>query len=707
MKDKLAKYNEKPDINELVAEYRRSLDEGQTIQTVRDSEDTRYMKWSGQSSDGKKWTKNLEGDQAFPFDGASDTRIPLADQIINDTVDMLATSHGRANLRVSGTETTDAEPSAAATTLMGWVKNRLHNDLMREVELVANYRETFGWACVFVGWDQQSTLRAQKLSMDEIMAIAAQSEPGGILSGLPAMISDPAQADQVAELLMAQVPSLRKRRANKVVKQLRETGEAEFPMAYICKNEPMLVSLKPWEEVSVPPETIDLQKARVVFRRQYMTEVDLRSKVTNEDWSESFVEAAINTAGKQINYLDADIFTTLGTASSVDRRDHLVEIVWAYTRQLNEDGVPSIYCTVMCPLLGSLDSGGEMPPHGKHFMLPYAHNEYPFILFKRENVARRIVDSRGVPEIAKYWQQEVKRQRDSIADSTSMETLPSLMVNKRLGMANKVGPAVQLPVTKPDDYQFLNPPARPPNTAFNLIEAINMQVDSYFGRANPKIPPTQTQLKQQRLVSEWLRCWTEVYRQMFSLCLQYYPIDELARITSTQAAEALTRDGERFDFVLRFSVAELDNDLMKERLATIANAVVPLDVVGRIDRTKLIDKVLRSVAPESADELVVDQASASREMYDRTKSDISHMILGIEATYQDMSNDPTASTKLQFAQEIASSNPGVQQALEGNELFKQLFEKYLQNLQMGVQQQNNKQVGRIGVQPMTAQGGMQ
>ena len=84
MKDKLAKHSERPDVAELVAEYRRSLDEGQTVQTVRDAEDTRYMKWSGQSADGKKWSKNLsEGEQAFPFDGSSDTRIPLADQIIN------------------------------------------------------------------------------------------------------------------------------------------------------------------------------------------------------------------------------------------------------------------------------------------------------------------------------------------------------------------------------------------------------------------------------------------------------------------------------------------------------------------------------------------------------------------------------------------------------------------------------------------------
>tara|TARA_Y100000593_G_C4306562_1_gene336068 strand:- start:973 stop:2832 length:1860 start_codon:yes stop_codon:yes gene_type:complete len=619
---------------------------------------------------------------------------------------MLATAHSRSNLRVSGVEVNDSEPAAAATTLVNWVRSRMHNNLMREVELVANYRETYGWSCVFVGWDQQATLRSQKLSMEDIMAIASQSAPESILSELPGIISDKTQADKAAELFMAHIPGLKKRRANKLVKELRETGEAEFPQPYICKNEPFLVALKPYEEVSLPPETIDLQSARVVFRRQYMTEVDLRSKVTNEGWDGKFVEAALNTSGKQMNYLDADIFGTSGTASSIERHDHLVEIVWAYTRQLNEDGIPSIYCTVFCPLLGNLANHGENTPHAKHFMLPYAHNLYPFICFKRENVARRIVDSRGVPEIAATWQQEVKRQRDSIADSTSMETLPSLMVNKRLGLANKVGPAVQLPVTSPSDYQFLNPPPRPPQTAFNLIESINLQVDQYFGRANPKIPPTQTQLKQQRLVNDWLRCWTEVYRQMFVLCLQYYPLDELARITNTQAAEALTNDSERFDFVLQFSVAELDNDLVKERLGTIANSIVPLDVAGRIDRVKLVDKVLRAVAPESADELMVDQASASREMYDKVKNDIGLMMQGIEATYQDATNDPTSSTKMQFAQEIASTNPGVQQALQGNELFTQLFQKYVQNLEMGVMQQQNKQIGRIGVQPMT-QGAVQ
>ena len=208
------------------------------------------------------------------------------------------------------------------------------------------------------------------------------------------------------------------------------------------------------------------------------------------------------------------------------------------------------------------------------------------------------------------------------------------------------------------------------------------------------------------MVNEWLRSYAEVYRQACRLCVQYLPPEELARITNTAAAEAITQDAIKYDFNLRFNVAEMDNELVKQKLQTIATAIVPLEVAGTIDRSQLFDKLLRAVAPESVDELLVDQQGASLKMYSEVKNDLGNMLVGIEATYQDMSNDPTAGSKMQFAQEIASTSPGVQEAMQGgNEMFQQLFQKYMQNLQMGVQQQQNKQVGRIGVQPMSQQPG--
>ena len=281
--------------------------------------------------------------------------------------------------------------------------------------------------------------------------------------------------------------------------------------------------------------------------------------------------------------------------------------------------------------------------------------------------------------------------------------MPPLQVNKRLGMANKIGPGQQLPVTKAGDYAFLQPPSRPPNTAFSLIDAIQLQADTYFGRSNPAVPPTQTMVKQQRMVSEWLRSYSEVYRQMFRLCVQYMPPEEIARVTNAAAFEGVTHDASRYDFNLKFNVAEMDNELVKQKMQTIAQAIVPLDVAGTIDRAKLVNKLLRAVAPESADELLMDQQGASRKMYEEVKNEISNMLVGIEATYQDASNDPTSGTRLQFAQEIASSSPGVQAAVqEGNEVFKELFGKYMQNLQMGIQQQQNKTVGLTGVAPTQA-----
>ena len=217
-KDKLAKHSDTPDVAELIAEYRRALDEGLTISNIRASEDTRFARWTGQSDDGKKWSKNLsEGTTAFPFDGASACRVLLADEIIGDCVDMLSVAHARAELRGNPVELTDAEPSAAAGTLMNWVRTSMQSELQRECELMANYMGTYGWGIMFVGWDQQATLRNKPITLEQLAAIAQQSDPNSILAEMPMMVSDPERADQAAELLMQFVPDLKKRRANKII----------------------------------------------------------------------------------------------------------------------------------------------------------------------------------------------------------------------------------------------------------------------------------------------------------------------------------------------------------------------------------------------------------------------------------------------------------------------------------------------------------
>ena len=165
-------------------------------------------------------------------------------------------------------------------------------------------------------------------------------------------------------------------------------------------------------------------------------------------------------------------------------------------------------------------------------------------------------------------------------------------------------------------------------------------------------------------------------------------------------------EAKMFDFILSFNSDELNYDLVKERMGTISSAIVPMDVTGRIDRNKFIDKLLRAVMPEEADDLLVDQAQASKQLFDGVRQDVVAMMAGIEANYSDASNDPTAPSKLQYATQLATETPSIQQKLQSDQVFQQLFQNYIGNLQMGMQQQQNKQIGRMGVSPIQGGGGM-
>jgi hypothetical protein len=113
--------------------------------------------------------------------------------------------------------------------------------------------------------------------------------------------------------------------------------------------------------------------------------------------------------------------------------------------------------------------------------------------------------------------------------------------------------------------------------------------------------------------------------------------------------------------------------------------------------------MIQAIAPEMAGELVLNPQQASQEMYKGVQSDIALMLLGNEALYQE--NDPAAQTKLQYTQQIIQTNPKAQAALQQDENFQQLFNNYVKSLQMSAMQQQNAQIGRIGVSPIQQQPG--
>jgi hypothetical protein len=84
-------------------------------------------------------------------------------------------------------------------------------------------------------------------------------------------------------------------------------------------------------------------------------------------------------------------------------------------------------------------------------------------------------------------------------------------------------------------------------------------------------------------------------------------------------------------------------------------------------------------------------------MFKAVRDDLAQMFLGNEAAY--VENDPSAGGKVQFAQQIIGANPTYQEALAQGGRFAELLQKWVVNMTFSVQQQQNKQIGRLGVTP--------
>ena len=691
-RDKLAFFSETPNIGELRTELQRSLYNGGNVARLNSNDDIRLARWDGQTDDGKKHSSNLrEGEQAFPFEGASDVRCRLVDQTINELVVLLVSSWQLARIRVSGTEVGDASRAASIQTLAEWVvNNKLRADLLTEAELLGQYTQQFGWSVAHIGWERRLGLRNVVITLAELEQRAA----GGDIIAYEAVNS--LKSTGTSDYTISALTTLLgcdNDNAKRIADELMVSGTSTYNQEYAVSNAPVVAALKPYDEICFPPETLDLQDARVIFRRTFMTEVELREMIKTSDWNEEFVNQAVETAGQSDWYSEPNIIpSTTNIGNSLERADHLIEIVYAYNRQIGPNGVPCIYYTVFCP-----NTRDDL--NAKHEMLDYAHGMYPFVEYRRERLRRSIVECRGVPELAYTDQLEVKAQRDSIRDRTAFETLPPIKVKKRLGTQNVIQPGGLLPVTTPDDYTFLSPPSGNPALAFNLIDRVEQTNAAYFGLYHPNIPPVKTQTTQQFIVNNWLSAWSRIYKQVMSLTLQYMDGAEIERVVGMPIVLQPQELSAMYDFNVAYNVRELDTDYVLEKLKAISTFVVPMDAGGVIDRNKLTARFVEAISPEAAKDIVLDQASASQRMYADVQTDIAKMMAGMEPQY--VENDPAAQSKLQFVQDILQKNPKAQQAAQADQQFQMLFQNYVKNLQMSVQQQQNKSIGRIGVTPVS------
>lgn len=723
--DPLVHATRSPDIDNLVTEFTRCNPVSDGWNRINDADSVRFCRWPNQHIDGRK--HDSPGSPAFPWNGASDTRPMTADAIINERVALLTTAFWRAITRpkMAG----DEAAQYAVTLADHFVNEVLYDDLTREVELSAQYQEHYGWVVLHPTWEQRVALKKRSITLKEVLALADQvaaadpEAPKGF--DLEQMILDPAMedgamerlralydlyaADQMAGALEAEVPSISDASLRRALRELRADAKTEVPVPYLCMNAPAVYALRPWDEVFLPSDTTDLQRGRVVFQREWVTEAELRARILEDGYDPKWVEAAVQHKGKMTRFIAPNVpaatFDPVGLVDTTAPQDH-IEVVHATYRAVDNDNVPAIYCTTFHPQVKT-SGATEKPLYAKHELIDYPHGQYPYIDGKREHWCRCVVASRGVPEIVRTWQNEVKTLRDATIDWTSLGVLPPVNTYKTpFDTKYKFGPAVQNLVMPGKEPQFMQIPANGVPVALEASQRIDAAIANYFGLSSELVSPERAQTIQARSVMNFLLMWSRALQQIVSLAQKYMADVEFARITGAPVGW-LDANRDRMGVMavaLHFDVRELNEELTMKRLEVVNRAILPTDVQGVIQRNKWVQLQLRAVDPTWAKELVVDSAEASEQLFNQVKNDIAQMFLGNPP--QMVENDPTAQAKLQFASQIVGSNPNYQQALQQGERFAELMQLYVKNLSFSVTQEKNKQVGRIGVDPMEAQQGM-
>lgn len=721
----------KPDLTCIVDEYNSIMD-GPTDDIGRRelNYNTRFCHWAGQSPDLKKHKKQGIPDPV-PWEGATDSRVYLVDQYVNEDVDTLCLAYDQATPEAKPVALDDIAKARRTSQFLQWLWKSQLEDIDAEIEILANGILEDGVAYVLTTWDRKVQLVDEEMSLQAIM-IASQQAQMRMLKGdqdpnlplmvaLPQLIMDPErdkdtvvvvkevyrqQAANMPGLYESEIPEPATEDVMAGIKELREEGRTTIAVPRLVSNKPQVTALRDRIDVFLPDDTQRLQDARRIYRREFISAEELDNRELAMGYDAKWVaEVKAKAKGKSTSstYLGVETRSS-GSQPQVSRTpgreyldvDELYEVVHCYERKSNERGVPGVYCTVFSPFVTSI---GNEPIVAYSELLDYEHGKYPFVEFPRERLSRRCTDARGYGELGASFQKLLKVEADSRSDWTNMATIPPLM-HPAGRPPTRWGPGVKHPYVRQGEYHWADVPSQPTGS-LEVTQDIQRQADRSFGRPVADGDPTYARNRRMRMTSRWLKCWTKVLEQVFALCQQYQPDEFWFRVVGQNDGEPIRASREdiqgKFDLTLSFNIASLEPDLLEQQFKMMIEFIQAVDIGGTVDRDQLLRMGLEAINPAFSDRLLKNPQGAAQAEIDAERAVVTGLLNGIDS---DIKPGQAYQLRLQTFDSIMQTNSRAMQIAAENPQVADLLKKRRQQLQFAVEQKTvNAQAGRIGTLP--------
>lgn len=674
--------------------------------------EVRHNVWAGQAEDGRKHSDS--GELALPFEGASDSRIPLLDSIINDKVALAKQSFWRGEVQATPIEPGDTAQAASVSTLCHYLRRvPMRKELLTEVELSAQYLfgDDPGLAVIAIDWLQDTKLIRTPLTFDQLAAMYAtgattpdEADPAlmepEMLADFIDLMLNPAREREALAWLATAFPSVVRSRLKSVLKALRKEGAADVPLPKVRENRPTVTALRYGRDVFFPVGTADIQRARRIHRVEWLNEQELRERVTTQGWDAEEVEEVIRK-GRGQSIINGDglsqqmryAYTLSGHGNTVDETQNLFEIIWSYERRTDDMGIAGIYLMVWnSACRDSWFYAG---------LCDYDHGYYPFVLQSRERLGRQVTDSRGLSKPLATLQQEVKVQRDARSNNTQLIASPPMKRKLMSGAAELIlGPASEVPVQKHDDFELLQMPQLT-SASLEMEQTTKSEAREYAGLMTTDGDPNRIFLLLQAETDTFNGMWCSVFEQVLALCQQFYSPAELALITGGDGAPlGLGPDdiAGKWNIAIEIDARDLNMEFVSKKLETYAK-LLSLDSQGVIDRTQAPAWGASALFPSMAGRLVQPMAKVNQRLIEEEQGNVAKMALGIEPRMPEDGID-APQTRLTAMQETVARSPRLSQIYGADPEFRALLENRQKFLTQQLAQENNKVVGRLGTAPL-------
>lgn len=665
-----------PDISELKKAYDFTIAELEYyFHQCRWSFDDRRRYWNGKSADMRK-----HGADAFPWDGASDIEVPLIAEKINTYVSMCMAALRRSNIRAYPVESGDAGRAKVVSSFLKWMVNSYIENFIREMEANANYLFEKSIMVTYVGWHQEMRSFIQELDLDQI----AQMSPE-----LAEIIVNGEDDEAVIGMMKRIFPSLIEKRAKKALKELRKSGYAKLPVSRKKVDAPIIKAIPADGDVFFPPFTLDPQEAPHIFYRVFMTPQEIRQKVLNNGWDESWADEVIENY-RGVSGLKLQSEYAARQSNPLSRMEtgesDFIEVLYVYQRLIDaEDGSEGIYCTVMHP-----EYTGDEGNHYAKFELLNGLEDYPFVVTRLSEQNRRLYDIETFSDLLRGLQWQVKVERDSRIDKASITTLPTMRGPSGRPPA-ELGPGRYIAEKRKGEYDFMPSPQYTIDSV--QIENILLeQADKLIGLSQSE--PTSP-VRQQFYIDKFLSHVRDVLKMAWKMFQLYGPDQLFFRVTGVSDPMVMNKGNpnENFDITVSFDSQNTDPETQEKKLAQLAN-LMALDRNGKFNVDNLIEVAAAAIDPVLADAVLQPTEVASQQVIKQVFEDLTSIYSGIERAARPSGAQIALSVLQQYAQQ-----PDIAERLQSDESFAARLQKYAEQYQFQMQQAQNAQIGKIGTNP--------